>query len=143
MGIVVGGDKAWKVRQAGPVVVAYHWIGGEPAMAIFPSLPRHGAGTFVIPLDQAWAYADSKTGAPTPYLLEATIRAADVLCMDQDRSTLRAIADAIVDGLPDLIVMPPEPDWVARGVDKAVMAELSLKADGQTVVEREVRTNGH
>lgn len=143
MGIVVGGDKAWKIRRAGPVVVAYHWINEEPAMVVFPALPRQGAGAFVIPLDQAWAYADSQTGAPTPHLLEATTRAADVMCMDQDRSTLRAIADAIVDGLPDLIVMPPEPDWVARGIDKAVSAELTLKAGGQTVVEREVRTNGH
>lgn len=139
MGITVGGGRAWRTRKAGELFVSYQWVNRRPAMLLYPSRPPLGAGAFVIPLESAWAYADSVTGEPTPFLVERAALAAEILGMFPTRDTIRKVADVIVDGIPDLVRMPPEPDWdKIEGINKAPAGELKLILDGQTIAHTEV-----
>jgi hypothetical protein len=119
-------------------------VNDEPAMVLFPAIPGSGAGAYIIALSAAWRYADSYTGQPTPYLLQQTIPIARQLGMFITADTLRRIADIIVDTLPDLIAMPPEPADIetARKADAARQCghagDLVVTVDGETVVEAEV-----
>lgn len=129
MGIQLGGPKAWKVRVFRDIGVAYHWINEEPSMCLFPaqakSSPNRGA--FVIPLSAACDYVDSN-GYPTIDAMERAAIAAQVMCLDTTKGTLVNIVDAIMDGIEDLIVMPPEPDEAKR-----LIGEALLKMDGKIV----------
>lgn len=139
MPVQIGGAKAWKVRQHGDIAVSFQWVNEEPAMILFParrSLP--GAGAFVIAISAAFKYADSRTGAPTPYLVRASAQAAQQLGFtNSDTFAARKIAEVIVDSLPDLIDMPPEPQQFNQE-QAAAIGELSIKVDGETVHEGEI-----
>lgn len=139
MPVQIGGAKAWKVRQHGDIAVAFQWVNEEPAMILFParrSLP--GAGAFVIAISAAFKYADSKTGAPTPYLVRASVQAAQQLGFSPtDTFAARRIAEVIVDSLPDLIDMPPEPQQFTQEQAQAI-GEMVIKIDGETIHEAEV-----
>lgn len=139
MPVQIGGPKAWKVRQNGDIGVSFQWVNDEPAMILFParrSLP--GAGAYVICLSAAFKYADSKTGAPTPFLVKASMLAAKQLgFMETDSFAVRKIAEVIVDSLPDLIDMPPEPQQFTQAQQQAI-GEMSISLDGKVIAEREV-----
>lgn len=129
MGITVGGERAWRTRRKGELFISYQWLNGSPAMLIYPVRPSPGAGCYAIPLESAWKYADSETGAPTLYLIQQADVAASVMRMLPTRDTIKAIADAIVDGLPDLVEMPPEP----ASFSDVPKGEMKLQVDGSTV----------
>lgn len=136
MPVMVGGEKAWKVRKHGDIGVSFQWVNEEPAMILFPAAKINAfqnAGAYVIGLSAAYKYADSKTGGPTPYLVRQAIAAAVQLgFMATDTFAVRKIADVIVDSLPDLCEMPPEP--VAMTLKQAQeIGEILVKVDGRTV----------
>lgn len=139
MPVQVGGAKAWKVRQHGDIGVSFQWVNEEPAMILFParrSLP--GAGAFVLCLSAAFRYADSVTGDPSPYLVQQSIAIARQLGFSPtDTFACRKIAETIVDSLPDLLGMPPEPQQFTEKQQQAI-GEMLIKVDGETIAEREV-----
>lgn len=139
MPVQIGGAKAWKVRQHGDIGVSFQWVNEEPAMILFParrSLPC--AGAYVIALSAAFKYADSRTGGPTQYLVQASFLAAQQLGFAKtDTFAARKIAEVIVDSLPDLVEMPPEPQQFNQEQARAI-GEMAIKIDGQTVHESEV-----
>lgn len=139
MPVLIGGPRAWKIRQHGDIGVSFQWVNEEPAMILFParkSLP--GAGAFVVGLSSAWKYADSKSGAPTEYLVRMAVNAAVQLGFSRtDTFAARKIAEVIVDSLPDLVAMPPEPQSFNERQADAI-GELMIQVDGQTVHEAEV-----
>lgn len=139
MAVMIGGAKAWKVRQHGDIGVSFQWINEEPAMVLFPARRSiAGAGAYVICLSAAFRYADSKTGAPTEYLIRQAVAAASQLGFARtDTFAARKIAGVIVDSLPDLVAMPPEPTGL-NAQEQAAVGELAIKLDGQTIAEREV-----
>lgn len=139
MAVMIGGAKAWKVRQHGDIGVSFQWINEEPAMVLFPARRSiAGAGAYVICLSAAFRYADSKTGAPTEYLIRQAVAAASQLGFSPtDTFAARRIAEVIVDSLPDLVEMPPEPTGL-NAEQQAAIGEMSIKIDGQTIAEREV-----
>lgn len=140
MAVMIGGAKAWKVRQHGDIGVSFQWVNEEPAMILFPlrrSLAT--AGAYVIALSAAFRYADSKTGAPTPYLIRQSIAAAQQLGFSPtDTFASRKIAEVIVDSLPDLVDMPPEPTGMNADQTASAIGEMSIKLDGKTIAERDV-----
>jgi hypothetical protein len=135
MGIVVGGEKAWKVRTQGDLVVAYHWINREPAMVLFPLRRRLGAVPFVIPLPAAYTYARSN-GYPTMECFQKAFIAARVMAMDVTRTTIHSIVTVILDGLEDLIKMPPEPPVLVQRLPN--VGEIALMLDGKPLVQGEI-----
>ena len=139
MPVQIGGAKAWKVRSHGDIGVAFQWVNEEPAMILFParrSLP--GAGAFVLDLSSAFKYANSQSGEPTLYLVKQSIAIAKHLGFGAtDTYAARKIAGVIVDSLPDLLSMPPEPQQFTEKQTQAI-GEMSLKVDGETIAEREI-----
>ncbi len=139
MPVQIGGAKAWKVRQHGDIAVSFQWVNDEPAMILFParrSLP--GAGAVVICLSAAFKYADARTGGPTPYLIHFSVQAAQQLGFtNSDTFAARKIAEVIVDSLPDLVDMPPEPQQFNQEQAQAI-GEMAIKIDGETVHESEI-----
>lgn len=128
-----GGTNAWKVQLVGDLIRAYHWVNDEPAMVIYPARQRsENAGAFIICLSSAFKYDDLK------YLVKQAAIAASVIGMDETRQTIHRIGTAIHDGLLDLIKMPPEPQWHKDLSKGEVIAELEVRKDGKTVIEREV-----
>lgn len=151
MAFLLGGPKCWKKRKAsGGLMVFFEWwddasssVGkGECAM-LLTRADKFGLsgnrGSACITLPQAHLYADSRTGAPTMRLIEFSRQACIELGFEPSRMNVKAIADAVVDNLPDLVGMPPEPDPDKFASRKArPVGEVSLIADGKTILEGEV-----
>jgi len=136
MGFIFGGPTAWKVRKKGDLVIAYHWINGEPAMCLYPLRKRLGSAVYAIPMARAHEFVNRK-GYPTPYLAEASVKAAIVMAMEQDKSTLYRIRDVILDGMEDLIKMPPDPQQFSAAAQKAI-GEATLFVNGKKSVTGEI-----
>ena len=136
--ILIGGEKAWRVRQHKWLGMSYQWLDGEPALFLYPLTKLRGTrpGAFVLPLASAWKYVNSNGHPNVQYIVEQAGKAADVMQIVLSPMTLRVIIDAIADGLPELLAMPPEPPWAAP--QQEPVGELSVKVDGQTVLEQEV-----
>lgn len=147
--VELGGDRAWRQRTLGDIVISYQWIdlrpwgcleeqGPEPVMVLFAAARRMEAGAKVIRQRDAHMYATNK-GNPSKNLLVSAWDAANTLGFDaNDRSVVKRMIDAIVDGIPDLIAMPSDqPDSLE--VRKAVQGiEHTVRMAGQ-VVHQEVR----
>jgi hypothetical protein len=140
MGVVIGGEKAWKVRRLGDLGIAYHWINGEPAMCLFPIRKRIAtAGSFVIPIESSFKYVHSNGHPNIEYFKFAAAEAAETMGFSrEDKFIKRKIIDAIADGMSDLIEMPPEPpDMVSKAVQENV-GEMSMIMDGEVIAEKEL-----
>lgn len=135
-------DAFWKTRVKGDIALYYRWT-DEPTMTLYPAYPsltiRPSGVDF--PLSAAFTLADSVSGAPTPGLMKRLERCAMRLGMHPDKFTCRRIADAIVDGLPDLLEMPPFPPSshdTKADARKEVVGEGLIKVGGKTIWNEEV-----
>lgn len=138
MGVMIGGPSAYKVRSHGDIGVSFQWVNDEPAMILFPTR-RQGAGAFVICLSAAYLYADSETGMPTPYLAMRMPEAASIMGFDRnDKFAMSKIAKVVVESLPDLVSMPPEPRQAIDQRNGPELGELSIKMDGKVIHEQTV-----
>lgn len=137
MGIVIGGEKAWKTYRHGDIGVAYHWVNGEPAMVLFPAT-RNTGGSFAICLSSAHLYAESN-GYATRHAAGKAYEAAEVLGIGFERATIFRLISAILDGIPDLVAMPPE--RVDRDTSDAI-GEMRVLVDGEVISERVVTEAG-
>jgi hypothetical protein len=146
------GPQAHLIRQArGGLTVYFEWFDndrnelgrGEPTLFIARTARfalSGNRGSVAIPMQHAHQHADSKTGAPTAYLIAFAARGCVELGLEPSRDNVRMLADAIVDNLPDLIKMPPEPhpDAFASAKSKP-LGVIEVKADGKVVAEEEIR----
>jgi len=142
MGVCIGGDKAWRVYRQGDVGIAYHWINGEPAMCLFPvHRAIANAGAYVIPIESAFQYVHSDGHPNIDKFKQAGADAARVMGFDPtDKFIRRRIIDAIADGMPDLIAMPPEPEDAVEKAVKEVVGEATIKEGGRVIAEKEITT---
>lgn len=143
MGLMLGGERCWKKRRAtGGLAIFYEWFEGEATIFITranKSALSGNRGSAAIAQSQAYLYADSKTGAPTGRLIQFAMKACTEIGLEPSRMNVRAIADAIVDGLEDLLRMPPEPTHKQfTGKAEHPLGEMDLIHDGQTVVSTEI-----
>ena len=142
MGMVIGGDRAWRRFRKGDIAVALHWVNGEPAMVLFPAHMTESRVRrivpFVIPLSVGHEYVASDGHPNLMRALQGATEAAICLGMQPELSVVHRIIDAIVEAIPDLVAMPPEPTALQRVDQGPAVGELSIKVDGQTVKEIEV-----
>lgn len=140
MGIHVGGPKAWKVRDIGDIRCAFHWVNGEPCMVLARAnshLMRYAA--IVIEQSKAYMLADSKSGDPTMYLIEKAAEYNQILGFEFSKGSVKKIADIIVEGIPDLLHMPPEPTSMQlTGKAEKPIGELKAVIDGKVVYDGEI-----
>ena len=108
--------------------------GEEPCMILGSRGTRRTA--WVIPLSNAHQYADSSSGGPSQFLILSAAKIAEMFNLHPDRSTVRKIAEAILDCLPDLVKMPPKrPESTKAILEKAVEDYgLELSINGKKVV---------
>ena len=135
MPVLLGGETAWRVRTNGEIVSSYQWMNGEPAMFLYRRGARVGAA-FVLPLKNAYLWANNNGHPNLDHAIPSAETVAKVLGLSADRSSITRIIDVILDGLPDLVAMPPQ-----RPIDtpKApTVGEMAIKLDGQTIAEFEV-----
>ena len=140
MSVIFSSATSWKTQKIGDIVRAYHWFNGQPAMVLYPVRKNTlEAGAYVIELSAAFKYEDIH------YLIRQSAIAARVMGMGATKSTIHRIGTAIHDGLLSLLVMPPEPVWHKNLNKGHVVAEIEVKKEGKTIIEREVYSNdrGH
>lgn len=110
MPLILGGPKARKTWPRGEFVLSLQYLNGEETLFIWPRRKPHGAAAWAIPLSRAYEYADSRSGDALEQLIEAAGRALEAMKMQPMRSTIKALVSIVLDELPELINMKPEPD---------------------------------
>jgi hypothetical protein len=150
MPLLLGGPKCFESRKAKDFVVYFEWfdndrdlIGqGEPTMFIRRRnifALSGNRGSVAIQLPKAHLYADSTTGGPTPYLLAFAIGACRELGLEPSKMNVRALADVILDNLPDLLRMPPAPKADKfQSQTSPKVGEAVISIDGDVVAEKEI-----
>ena len=130
MPVILGGPKARKVWSRGEFGLSLQYVNGEEALCIWPLRAARGAGAMVILLSAAHLYANSRSGGPTLYLLERCLGALKVMKMQPQPWTVRKLADIVLDELPELLQMKPEP-----GDEKNLpQAEVDIKGNHISLV---------
>ncbi len=127
------GKDCYLRRVTGDVVVEYTWYNDWPVMALYRALPAKKTSVFLIELDDAHLYVDSD-GYPTRKLIAHSLQAAQNLGFGLDKYAARRLADVILDGIADLIKMPPAPR-APRAAAPTLGAKMALQVGGQTVRE--------
>ena len=142
-GMEWGGATAWRVFSKGDLVLAFHWVQGEPAMVLFPAKGRmvlRNCVPYCLPLSSAHELVKDGTGGfvvdPDVLWVKAS-RAAHVMGFEGDFHVARQAADLILNHLDDLCDMPPEPAVLAGAGKSAPTGELAIKVAGETVFEGE------
>lgn len=107
-----GSTRAWRVYTKGDIVCSFQWIDighesgeAQPCMCLYKATPSADRGVYVIPADNAHAFATNKGGA-TEQLLGSAFKAAVQMGFFPDRFTVKRIIDVILDAMEDLIRMP-------------------------------------
>jgi hypothetical protein len=127
--VTLGGKFARSVYRRGELAQAFQYINTEPAIVIW-SLTRRG-GAFAMCLSAAHQYLDDEY-----CVAQAMQCAATIGYSPRDRSVVNKIIDLFLDGLDELVHMPPEPTAAER--EREQRAEVTLKLGGETISEREV-----
>lgn len=143
--VALGGTSAWKQRNIRGITCSFQWIdlsaeGGESAnacMCLFNAYRNMEQGAYVIPQQHGFLFGTAD-GHPTAHLATSAFAAAQQLGFDlRDRSAIRKIIDIIIEGLPDLILMPSEPpdspEVILKNAVKGI--EATAKINGVTVHE--------
>lgn len=135
--IALGGPFMHKQFIKGDIVVELTWIDEEPHMLLYRAVPKSKTGVMKIDLNDAYKYADSRTGGPSKTLFDDCVIGAKAIGFAaMDSFAIRGLMDAILDHLDDLIQMPPEPQGSAlANAPTTGDNELAIKIDGQTVLE--------
>jgi hypothetical protein len=133
--VMLGGD-VWDQRVTGDIVSEYKWVDGEPVMLIYKRVLGANTPAFMIELKDAHRFVVSNGNATRKLLQELSLQAAKALNSEHDKATSFRIITVILDGIGDLIRMPPEP--VALEIANRPSSghdELAIKVDGKTVME--------
>ena len=143
--VELGGERAWRQRVIRDVVCSYQWVElyrmgddsaprePEPCMCLFPASRRMDTGAYCIPQRLAYLYVTPE-GQPTEHLLHKGFEAAEAMGFTaHDRSTIHRVIDIIVEGLPDLIMMPTDQPNALATKRRKIGVELAVKALGQEI----------
>lgn len=101
--VIVGGPGARSVRTYGDIALALQYINEEEAMVLFPVQKKTGAIPFVICLSALHKYTDDE------YLIRQSRLAAQLMRLDENKSTVFKIAKIINDNMDEVVNMKPEP----------------------------------
>ena len=130
--VVLGGEFARSVRRRGELVLAFQYVNTEPAVVIWSGTRQ--AGAFAICLSVAHEYLDDKH-----LVFQAMAAAQQIGYHPSDKSVVGKIADLILDGLDELVRMPPEPQ--AAVAQREIHAEVLLRdgsADGAVLSHQQL-----
>jgi hypothetical protein len=116
----------------GDLVCSMQYVNGEEAACFYPAphARRKGAAAYVICLSAGWKYANEK------YLVQQARVAAEKMHMDQNKSTVKKLADFMSDMLIELYSMKPMPDSIDEVARKAMgrVERVDLGANSAKIV---------
>lgn len=137
--MVMLGGLVFDQRERGGLVSEFKWVDGEPVMILYKRTLGNNSPAFIIEMKDAYQFAASDGYATKQLLSELSLDAARAIGEVHDKALVHQIITAILDGIPDLLKMPPEPseqevaNRFSTGND-----ELSIKVDGKTVIEVQI-----
>jgi len=126
--------KAHLHRPYGDILAVLSWIDEKRALFLIPHL-RKGAPWFIV-LEAAafeWNYNDP---AAVRLVAERSMKACEVLGIEQTPTNAHRIIDIVGDMLPELIEMPSAP---LRELSRAAFGRMELRQDGQFVAGEDIR----
>jgi len=139
--VEIGSQNSWLIRSKGDIVASFQWLdigheSGEPqaCMCLFPKHRTADTGTYALPQEDAWRFADNK-GNPTPHLMGAAFKYCKATGKFPDKSTIHRVMDVILENLPDLINMPSSQPAELNQAKAIQGIEVSLKKDGKVIHE--------
>lgn len=134
MGVMLGGKNARKISTFRDIVVAQQYVNGEPALVLFPKIKKMNTTAYVVCLSAAFKYDDEK------YLVQQSRLAANMMGLGDTMHAAMNVAEAIHLGIPDLVMMQPEPESIKRSVGEGkIMSsdgkeyEFEMTEDAETV----------
>lgn len=136
--VMLGGD-VYEQLHKGDVTYEFKWVDGEPVMLIYKRTLGASSPAYMIEMLDAHKFAKSNGYATKELLSKYCNDAAKAVGCEHDKATIFRMIDVILDGIPILLRMPPEPKAIeianrpSSGND-----ELSIKIDGKTVIETQV-----
>lgn len=130
MGVSLDLAKAAFSRLHGDILAIYTWVNDERALVLLPANRSSGSPWYIVCESAAYKYDDPH------YLARQAAKAAEVLGMAESQSTWVRIATIIIDGLPDLIRMPPAPH---PEKSNAVFGQMTMREDGRLIAGEEIR----
>jgi hypothetical protein len=136
--VMLGGD-VYDQRTTGDIISEFKWVNGEPVMLIYKRVLGHNTKAYMIELEDAHMFATS-SGLPSKMLLSTYCRdAARALNSEHDKATMFRLIDVIMEGLADLLRMPPEPKAHEIANRPTTSGdELKIIMDGKTIAEVQV-----
>jgi hypothetical protein len=137
--MVMLGGFVFEQLHKGDITYEFKWVDGEPVMLIYKCVLNKNTPAYMIEMKDAHLFALSD-GHATRQLLEKYCHdAAKALGSEHDKATIFRLIDVILDGVPILLKMPPEPkEQEIANRPSSGNDELSIKIDGKTVIEVQV-----
>lgn len=133
--VMLGGNCHRKFMK-GDLIVELKWVDGEPVMILYKEVLGANSPAFMIEMADAYKFAQSNGNATKHLVCELSAQAAKAIGSDNDKATAFRIIDAILNFMPELLMMPPEPkELEVANRPSSGEDELSIKINGQTVAE--------
>lgn len=142
MGFNLGGEESWLTRQhQSGWMQSFQWYRGKPALFIYEPR-RRVQSALVVLLEYAYLWANSNGHPDLNHAVPTAIEALKRMGIHPKRIAIHSLVDAVLDAIPDLIRMPPEPTSRQAPATSGDTAELRLVRDGETIMDRPIDLNG-
>lgn len=133
--VMLGGD-VYEQRVKGDIVYEFKWVSGEPVMLLYKRTLGSNSPAYMIEMKDAHKFGKSNGHATQRLLTHYCVEAANAIQAQHDKATAHRIIDVILDGIPILLSMPPEPKALeianrpTTGND-----EMTIKLNGKVIAE--------
>lgn len=133
--VMLGGD-VWEQRKTGDIISEFKWVDGKPVMLLYKRVLGANTPAFMVEMSDAHKFSNSDGTPAKRLLMDLCHQAAKALNSEHDRATITRIIDVIMEGIPDLLRMPPEPK-VLKEANRPTNgdSEISIKLNGETIME--------
>lgn len=133
--VMLGGPFVHKHYVKGDICVEFKWHDGEPVMIMYKAVAQTKVGAYMVEMKDAHKFANPN-GHQTAQLQELCQQAHDAMGFHMDKFAVFRIMDIILDGLGELLKMPPEPMASEESNRPVALGdELTVKLDGKTLFE--------
>jgi hypothetical protein len=134
--MVMLGGFVYEQHTTGDIISEYKWVNGEPVMLLYKRILGNNTQAYMIELKDAHEFAMSNGHASKALLQTYCQDAAKALRAENDKATVFRLIDIILNGLPILIGMPPEPkEQEIANRPTSGNDEMELKINGKTICE--------
>lgn len=135
--VMLGGD-VYDQRITGDIISEYKWVDGEPVMLLYKRVLGTNTQAYMIEFKDAYKFATSSGNATKELVQQLCKDAARAINAENDKATIFRLIDIILNGLPDLLMMPPEPkahEIANRPTSGNDELKVTDRRTGETLIE--------